>query len=216
MRFPSFPLYPDDLVAGTIAMTAAEVGQYVRLLCYQWGNGKIPSAKTALFRIAGGKVSYTVLRKFPQGKNPRLERERQKLLDFREKQRQCGLASAKARLNHRSTTVQPPLEGGSNEPPTSTPTKGQLPSPLPLPLPSTKNPTKLPASFTEWQTETTAGYDRALGPEWENDRQKWMTRIKRNVGKSWRVLAELENAQREKRILTTPARYAEQIWKEFK
>jgi len=34
-------------------------------------------------------------------------------------------------------------------------------------------------------------------------------------GKCERVIAEVESAAREGRIKTTPARYAEQIWKEF-
>ena len=81
--------------------------------------------------------------------------------------------------------------------------------------------TKLPASsksnkkFSQRQTEITARFDKALGKEWENDRQKWMGRIANEPDKSERVVAEVENAIKESRIKTTSAQYAEQTWKEF-
>jgi hypothetical protein len=48
-----------------------------------------------------------------------------------------------------------------------------------------------------------------------NDAGKWVNRIKGNFGESERVTAETESASKESRIKTTPAQYAEQIWKEF-
>lgn len=70
--------------------TTEETGAYIRLLCYQWGNGKIPSEKSVLERIAGGPVSEAVLAKFKNGKQPRLEAERKKQREYREKQRING------------------------------------------------------------------------------------------------------------------------------
>jgi hypothetical protein len=84
---------------------------------------------------------------------------------------------------------------------------------------STKT-TKLPASdksrFTKRQTELTAGFDKALGIQWENDRQKWMGRIKRNPDKSERVLNDLEQAIKEGDVKKGRAEYAEHRWGEFK
>lgn len=41
MKPPAFQFYADEYLAGTIAMSLAEVGAYIRLLCYQWLNGDI-------------------------------------------------------------------------------------------------------------------------------------------------------------------------------
>jgi uncharacterized phage protein (TIGR02220 family) len=68
-------------------MSAEEVGAYIRLLCYQWGNGSIPPQQAVVDRIAGCQVSQMVLSKFPEGKNPRLETVRSKQQAFSETQR---------------------------------------------------------------------------------------------------------------------------------
>jgi hypothetical protein len=65
------------------------------------------------------------------------------------------------------------------------------------------------------QREIASRIETALGDEWVNDAGKWINRIKSKLGKCERVIAEVESAAREGRIKTTPARYAEQIWKEF-
>lgn len=57
--------------------------------------------------------------------------------------------------------------------------------------------------------------ESALGVQWVNDAGKWVNRIKKHFGKTERVTAEVESAMKESRIKTTPAQYAEQIWKEF-
>ena len=58
-------------------------------------------------------------------------------------------------------------------------------------------------------------FEAALGNQWTNDAGKWIERMKTAPGKCERVIAEVESAARESRIKTTPAQYAEQIWKEF-
>jgi hypothetical protein len=68
-------------------------------------------------------------------------------------------------------------------------------------------------SAGEW--ELAGRMEIALGVQWVNDAGKWVNRIKANFGKSERVIAEVESALKERRIKTTPAQYAEQIWKEF-
>ena len=65
------------------------------------------------------------------------------------------------------------------------------------------------------QWELAGRMEIALGVQWVNDAGKWVNRIKANFGKSERVIAEVESAEKEKRIKTTPAQYAENIWKEF-
>jgi hypothetical protein len=65
------------------------------------------------------------------------------------------------------------------------------------------------------QKELADRIEAALGNQWTNDAGKWINRIKLNPGKCERVIAEVENAIKENRIKTTPAQYAEEIWKEF-
>ena len=104
------------------------------------------------------------------------------------------------------------VTGDVNPPPRSTPL------PLPLPLPNkttTKLPTK-PKKLDAGKVGIAARFEAALNSEWINDAGKWINRIKTNPAKSERVIAEVESAAKESRIKTTPARYAEQTWKEFK
>ena len=95
------------------------------------------------------------------------------------------------------------------------------PSPSPSPSKSSKvQATKLPAKLpkpvlTEAQKRLADGFEEQLNGQWPNDAGKWIRRIVSNSGKSSRVLAELSLARREDRIATTPAQYAEQLWKEF-
>ena len=65
------------------------------------------------------------------------------------------------------------------------------------------------------QKELADRIEAALGNQWTNDAGKWIGRIKSAPGKCERVIAEVESAAKERRIKTTPAQYAEQIWKEF-
>lgn len=98
---PSFDFFPDDFIAGTYHLPAEAVGIYVRLLCYQWNNGGIPTEETELARIAGVDADAmrthmrTVMLKFmPDGcgamKNARLEREREHKLSVIEKSKQAA------------------------------------------------------------------------------------------------------------------------------
>ncbi len=76
------------------------------------------------------------------------------------------------------------------------------------------NPTK-PSKLSSDQKELADRIETALGVQWTNDAGKWVNRIKANFGKSERVIAEVESALKESRVKTTPAQYAENIWKEF-
>jgi len=49
-----FPLYTKEFIAGTVQMTAEELGAYIRLLCWQFDNGSVPiSDATAIKNITG-------------------------------------------------------------------------------------------------------------------------------------------------------------------
>lgn len=97
MKPPAFQFYADDFLAGVADMTQAEVGAYILLLCHQWGRGEIPGDAARASLIAKGKVSPHVMSKFPDGKNVRLEKERQKQTVFREAQAMRGKAGAAKR-----------------------------------------------------------------------------------------------------------------------
>lgn len=107
-------------------MTIEEVGAYIRLLCYQWGNGKIPESQPTLERVAGGKVSELVKSKFPRGKNKRLEFERKKQTEYREKQRLNGMRGGRPE----KPKPNPSLSSGFSE---DEPKKSS-PSPSPSPV----------------------------------------------------------------------------------
>ena len=98
---PSFDFFPDDFIAGTYHLPAEAVGIYVRLLCYQWNNGSIPSDQNELARIAGVDADAmrthmrTVMLKFVQAEcgglqNERLEREREHKLSVIEKSKNAA------------------------------------------------------------------------------------------------------------------------------
>lgn len=135
-KAPAFQFYVDDFLAGTLELSQADVGAYIRLLCFQWNRGSIPVETEKQQRLAGGSVSVDVLAKFrlqPDGRlvNERMEKEREKQIAYRELQAKKGIASGKARrkepgTNTGSTTVQP-----SHEPDTQP--KGNSPSPSPSP-----------------------------------------------------------------------------------
>jgi len=125
MKAPAFQFYADDFIGGTVVLTAEDVGAYMRLLCYQWGNGAIPSRKELVDRIAGCVVGPDVMSKFNDGKNPRMEREREKQAEYRSQQSAKGKASAQARFNRGSTVVQP-----SGAPEVNSPSPSPSPSPI--------------------------------------------------------------------------------------
>jgi len=55
-------------------------------------------------------------------------------------------------------------------------------------------------------------FETALGDEWVNDAGKWVNRIKTSFADCESVIGEVESAARERRIDTTPARFAEYFW----
>lgn len=216
MKAPAFQFYVDDFMGGTRTMKLDQKGAYMDLLCIQWGQGYVTEddfrfVLTALRPPARAKVRS----KFMPGhdghyRNPRMEAEREKQRVYREKQANNGRASAQARLNHRSTTVQP-----TGQP------KPNSPSPTPSPTPINRTIGLRPTAsynghLTPAQLAIATRYCKAFGPQWDENHLRWMARCRKESGKAERVIAEVESAIKETRINTTPAQYAEQMWKEFK
>jgi uncharacterized protein YdaU (DUF1376 family) len=143
-RAPAFQFYADDFLAGTLEMSQAEVGAYIRLLCHQWNRGSIPVEPEKQQRLAGGNVSVDVLAKFDQGedgllRNQRLESVRTGRNAFTQQQREKGLksalarAKAKQRSTEQSTAVEPEIQpdGQPNGQPDIQP-EFNSPSPSPI------------------------------------------------------------------------------------
>ena len=125
---PAFQFYVNDWLSSPeiMLMTAAEEGAYIRLLAISWAKGGLPDDDeqlAVLSRLGEGwfKGSSTKIRQcfVKRGKklvNKRLEKERKNNQTWREKCRQGGIASGKARKNkdlgekNTSTTLQQPHE----------------------------------------------------------------------------------------------------------
>jgi uncharacterized protein YdaU (DUF1376 family) len=91
MQSPSFQFYVQDFLTGTNEFTAAQVGGYLRLLCYQWDKGALPNDDKKLLAITHVRVAAleAIKEKFVAGadgllRNPRLERERNKQMLYRQ------------------------------------------------------------------------------------------------------------------------------------
>lgn len=92
---PAFSFYAKDFLAGTATMSLEEVGAYVKLLAYQWDAGSIPDSPRERTRILGctaGQQRVVWLKlaaKFTQVgdayQNPRLEEERRKQIERRQR-----------------------------------------------------------------------------------------------------------------------------------
>ena len=137
-RAPAFQFYADDFLAGTLDLSQAEVGAYVRLLCHQWNRGSIPVEPEKQQRLAGGSVSVDVLAKFrlhEDGtlKNERLEAVRAASDAFRDKQAEKGRKSAEKRANmaNRGSTVVQPGCQPNGQPEANSPSPSPSPSPIP-------------------------------------------------------------------------------------
>jgi uncharacterized protein YdaU (DUF1376 family) len=105
-------------------MTLEEEGAYINLLCSCWLHGSIPADPAMAARLVGkgcsATLATTVLTMFTPSSqagrlvHERLERERLKQSDWREKSASGGRKSAELRKGA-STTVQPPLANGINQ-----------------------------------------------------------------------------------------------------
>ena len=231
MKPPAFQFYGDDFVAGTSDMTQAEVGAYILLLCRQWATGEIPADYDRLKLIAKGEVSDHVLAKFPAGKNARMEKVRAGLEEFRKSKSESGKIGADKRWERMAKNGTPILSPMANawqthgtpiiSPMANTMANDSSPSPSPtlntvLHNTNGLRPVAFNGKLTPEQTEVANRLQLMLGEQWNDaNGRKWIKRCRDERHKAERVVAEVEQASRETRINTTPAQYAEQIWKEF-
>lgn len=94
-KAPAFQFYASDFITGTQTLSPAEVGGYVRLLCYQWDKGSVPAddaAVLARIMVCGDEEAAAIWRaisdKFSRSsrdgfwRNSRLELERKKQRAF--------------------------------------------------------------------------------------------------------------------------------------
>jgi len=110
---PSFQFYPKDFISdeNVICMTLEERGAYITLLCYCWMEGSIPADGKRIAMLLGCQVDAISKYEFanvlscfmamPSNPNRlihgRLEKERQKQDDFRDKKSQAGKKGAEKR-----------------------------------------------------------------------------------------------------------------------
>ena len=126
MKSPAFQFYPSDYTSSQRVrlLTLEEEGAYINLLCSCWLHGSIPADPEMAARLIGKGASTTlattVLTMFTPSSqagrlvHERLERERLKQSDWREKSASGGRKSAELRKGA-STTLQPPLANGINQ-----------------------------------------------------------------------------------------------------
>src|SRR6478609_5386172 len=125
MKAPSFQFYPADWLSSQRVqmMTLEEEGAYIRLLCYCWSHGSIPSDPVKIGRLLGKNVSTdvetTVQRMFKVRCNDdstmiheRLEAEKDKQETRRAQASEAGKISAQNRKN--GTKTQREGNGRSN------------------------------------------------------------------------------------------------------
>ena len=190
---PAFLLYADDFIGGTADLTAEEVGIYMRLLCHSWNRKGIENDEVRIGILVGQCAGNAVAsamevlrRKFEMGPDNRWRNARQEAVRAA---RENYSATQSAKAKHRWECEK--SAAGDKKPGSAQP------------------------KLTPLQRELARRFERCLNGQWVNDAGKWITRLRRQFAKCAKVVAEVENAMKEARVKTTPAQYAEQIWKEF-
>lgn len=114
---PAFLFYPNDFIAGTNLMTNEQVGKYIRLLCYQYGQGHLSEEDMI---VVCGSYDKKIFSKFKQDEkgsyyNERLEEE----ISKRQKYCEAQSNNVKKRWENHNTTVDttvlPPNIPSGNE-----------------------------------------------------------------------------------------------------
>lgn len=110
-----FKFYVNDFLVGTSFMTAAEIGLYIRMLCYQWDKEFIPNDPPQLAIMFGGDITPAILEKFEKSEyglfNARLANERCKAQAKVTKMRLNGSKGAEKRWLGNMFTPAPPKTG---------------------------------------------------------------------------------------------------------
>jgi uncharacterized protein YdaU (DUF1376 family) len=151
-------------------MTLEEEGAYIRLLCYCWIHGSIPSEPEAIARLIGKGASTTLATTLatmfvPNGQNQlvhdRLEHERKKQALWREKSSLGGKKSAKLRkpltdmISTDSRVVEGWLPNGTNQKATLLSSVSCLQSP--------NNTKREKVNFTPPTAEEVEAYSKEIG-----------------------------------------------------
>lgn len=207
------PIYIGDYLADTIGLSLSQHGGYMLLIMAYWRNGgplRDSDAK-AIIRDASESDSERIASFFRlscgRWHHKRIDQELSRATKNKESRSKAAKTASNARWHGIKTTSA------------THPSRIRHASPLSSPLPSPSDKAYSTKSATKLLGKTKEIADRmeaCLNSEWINDAGKWVNRIKTEKDKSDRVVSEVESAIKENRIKTTAARYAEQIWKEFK
>ena len=119
-RDPAFLFYSSDFITGTIELTDEEVGQYIKMMCYQHQKGHLSDE---LIKRLIPNISEFVLQKFIQDKqgnyySKRLEEEIEKRSKHKEKQQINGSRGGRPKKpneNPNETQQQPKQKPLENE-----------------------------------------------------------------------------------------------------
>jgi uncharacterized protein YdaU (DUF1376 family) len=180
-KSPAFQFYPNDFMGSptVAAMTAAEVGAYLLLLCADWnGDGfawdveelaRTCKMTDAEFKTAWRRVSRCFVERRGRFFNPRLDAERKKQREWRRKSSEGGKLSAAKRSKGGSRVVQPPHQPNGNTP---------FPSPTPKQQLHTGrvNPDGDPLFAEAW-----AEYPKRPGNSRVEAYRQWLARVKDGV-----------------------------------
>lgn len=95
MKAPAFQFYAQDFLTGCTYLTNEEIGMYIKMLCKQWTDGKIPIKRLEfLIGKPWESLSEDLKNKFDfDGEflhNKRLENERQKQIEKSEKAKESA------------------------------------------------------------------------------------------------------------------------------
>lgn len=174
MKSPAFQFYPTDYLGSQRVqmMTLEEEGAYCRLLWSCWQHGSIPADPELAARLVGKGCSTTVARMVlpmfeiacGEGRltHDRLERERVKQADWREKSAAGGKKSAEMRQKSKGgsstveTVVQAPCQPNGNT---------LTPSPSPSPISVSDSDSFQPEIPTTGQAPNDAQRKKALRRE---------------------------------------------------
>jgi uncharacterized protein YdaU (DUF1376 family) len=213
----SFAFYPSDFLLGTALLSAAEVGAYIRLLCYQWQEGALPNDETLLARLGACDVVDIrgILHKFPSGKdgklrNGRMEEVRKELIAYRLRRSKAGKQGGRPR----KALLSPSLSSDeANQKPPS-------PSPPPSPI-STLTESATPPSVDDvliLEPPPPPGERKPKPPPPDPRRQDFLDIFReyfeQGIGRAWAGPDAADNAQL-KRLFTRQPDMTPLEWREY-